>query len=779
MRTLCCACVLLTAGFVHAGDDDGPPCEMIGLSSGGSIYQGNCSPHDPNILTVATDMGGSFITRDAGAHWRTIHFRELGGSNSAAAAFHPKDPNTIYWVRGASELRVTHDLGKTWVPTGEAQPWRAEQDDQATIVRIWLDPGYPEKIFVGALFKAARKTFVSEDEGKTWRECEGVNGWLFRVAVERASPADKRVYFIGTSEGFFRSDDGARTFSKKVKGLPQEREPRSGPKQPVLDRTAGPWPQQTLSGFAAGSNDKDTILYAAVPCEVKDGKLAGGMFRSKDKGENWERCMNARIDQEIKRSEEYALGDIPQYAWLGCCDKNPQRAYVYCSGTSYNPPNHSTIYRTDDSGDSWQEVFFSDPRFNKPGMECNVETDYETETKGQREQDEMRGLEVNAGNPDMVVVVQGRSIHYTLDAGKTWKSPHRGNVRVDAEGRKQWSNTGEVVTSTWNYYIDPFDHSRHYICYTDIGFARSLDGGKSWLWEGKTIPQQWSNTTYELAFDPEVNGRIWGAFSASHDIPNYNAMYGGHKPTLPGGIGVSDDHGASWKALTLPVQLPAMSIAIDPRSPAEKRTLYASVFGAGVFRSDDGGGTWKAKNNGLDPSGKLRCLKLVLHQDGTLFVATTGDTKKSPAGCGLWRSADKGETWTCVTEGKNWDWIRDYTVKPGDSKTILLGTSRTDPGLQRTTDGGKTWEKIFEDKNEHYFFGATYHPAKQGWIYMTLGEEATKCGLYLSQDDGKSWKPFSQIPFAGIQRVTFDPDDPRHIYLSTFGSSIIKAPAAP
>ncbi|MGD0093111.1 MAG: hypothetical protein ABSE73_24630 [Planctomycetota bacterium] len=752
LKTWClCAVLLLPALWSGAGEE----CEFLGLSAGGSIYMGNCSPHDPNVLTVATDMSGAFITYDAGAKWHMIDCRQLSCSNSCCAVFHPTKPDVIYWVKG-TEVRVSKDRGVTWEPAGAGQPWRERKDVQVAVKRLWLDPDYPERIFVGLAGKAdAGQLWLSADESKSWRECPGSAGVVFRVAVERQSPAAQRVYFVGASDGFFRSDDGAKTFTRKMEGLP------SG----------------GLTGFAAGSNEKQTILYAAVPCVLKDGKLTGGMYRSKDKGETWQRCMNAKINQETKRSSEWAAGDLPQYTWVAAGDKMPERAYVFCSGTSYHPPCHATFYRTDDAGESWQEVFFSDPRFKNKGMECNVETDWETECWGQRQQGATRGCEINPANPDMFVVNQGRFIHYTLDAGKTWKSPYRGTSRVDAEGHTHWANSGEVVTSTWNYYIDPFDKSRHYICYTDIGFARSLDGGKTWLPEMYHIPKNWSNTTYELAFDPEVPGRVWGAFSASHDIPNYNAIYGGHSPGGPGGIALSNDHCATWTKLKLPVALPAISIVVDPKSPKEKRTLYASFFGGGVFRSSDGGATWEAKSSGLDND--KRCLKLVLHQDGTLFVASTGKVKQSPAGTGIFRSTDKAETWTKITAGQPWDWIRDYAVKSDDSQTILVPTARTDPGLHRTTDGGKTWQTTYKDEKERYFFGACYHPVNKDWIYLTVTEGSGDYSLFLSKDAGANWQPFKQVPFGNIQRITFDPDDPKHMYLSTFGASIIKAPVEP
>jgi hypothetical protein len=87
------------------------------------------------------------------------------------------------------------------------------------------------------------------------------------------------------------------------------------------------------------------------------------------------------------------------------------------------------------------------------------------------------------------------------------------------------------VTTTWHHYVDPFEPSRHYIAYTDIGFARSLDGGKTWIWWEDSKAAPWRNTCYELAFDPDIPGKIWGAFSNVHDIPTTTSSPGatGHR----------------------------------------------------------------------------------------------------------------------------------------------------------------------------------------------------------------------------------------------------------
>jgi photosystem II stability/assembly factor-like uncharacterized protein len=549
----------------------------------------------------------------------------------------------------------------------------------------------------------------------------------------------------------FRSDDGGKTFQKKTQGLPSD----------------------ALTGFAGASDGKATILYASIPCTLKDGKLDGGVYRSMDKGETWLRCMNPDINVQTQKSSEWAGGDLPKYNWFLASDRNPQRAYVFCAGTSYNPPNHATVYRTDDAGEHWQAVYFSDPRFK----ECNVETDWETLARGQRAQPVPWAMDINDFNPDMVVMSQERFYLYTTDAGKTWKNAS-GGIRTESNGQVAWKNNGLCCATTWNYYIDPFEKNRHYIAYTDIGFARSLDAGKTWIWGGLDIPGPWSNTTYELAFDPEVKGKIWGAFSAHHDIPNESAIYRPGKGR-PGGAGVSTDFGKTWKKLPLPVALPVMSIVLDPKSPKEKRTLYASTFGAGVFRSDDGGETWQAKSNGLGEGDVKRSLKLVLTSDGTLYNVVTGIKKADPTGVGVYKSTDKAETWTKISQGQPWAWIKDFSVKPDEPNTLLVTVSRDNPGLYRTTDGGKTWEKLAVKGK--WNFGGYYHPTRKGWIYYTLteAEENAETGIWLSKDDGKTWLPYPKIPFVWIQRVAFDPDDPGHILLTTFGYSIIKAPVEP
>jgi hypothetical protein len=188
----------------------------------------------------------------------------------------------------------------------------------------------------------------------------------------------------------------------------------------------------------------------------------------------------------------------------------------------------------------------------------------------------------------------------TRDGGESWQTLHTRSAEPERhlEKGQRWSNTGLVVTTTWHYYVDPFESHRHYIAYTDIRFARSMDAGRTWI---SDFAPPLRNTTYELAFDPEIPGKIWGAFADMHDIPNGNIILGRHyREQSGGGVGITEDFAATWRDTSegLP-QEPVTSVVLDPKSPKQARTLYAALFEAGVYKSVDDGRTWALKSEGL------------------------------------------------------------------------------------------------------------------------------------------------------------------------------------
>jgi photosystem II stability/assembly factor-like uncharacterized protein len=724
--------------------------EPVGLSGGGGMFSPAISPADPDLMMINCDMSAAYISEDGGHHWRMINHVQLRSDTRYRPGFHPTDGNIIFASSGG-RLKVSRDRGRTFVPIGDLK--------DSLYGEIAINPSEPGMMLAGT---TNGRCWLSHNAGLTWTTCPGPQGRVLGFHFDRADKG--RTLFVATDQGIWRSEDGGGTWAAIVNGLP--------------------WKE--IQGFAGASDSTNTMLYCTVTSKLENGALRGGIYRSRDRGRTWQSAMGKGINLDTKTADQWSYGPIAQYKQVLSTDAKPLTVYVTNTSTGFHPPHHETVYRSDDGGESWRATFFQDPRFK----EYNIIPDYVTASTGQsfKGGDTPFGAAICNSNPDRLILVWSQSF-ITHDGGQHWFTGDTYPAPEQKPGPgSAWANTGLVVTTTWNYYIDPFETNRHYIAYTDIGFARSIDGGKTWIWWDKATWAPWRNTCYEIAFDPEIPGKLWGGFSDVHDIPNDNIISERHGHDRPGGVCISRDFGASWKpeAEGLPKR-PVTSIVLDPRSPKDHRTLYAGVFLEGVYKSIDDGKTWTLKKNGLGHPKNMRVSRVILHKDGTLFAMICamrpgGGKPLSADGVGLYRSRDGAETWEKVNASQLFLYPKDFSVLPENSNLILVGAC--DPtwedqsgGLYRTQDGGRTWQRI--GRKAQQTFGGYFHPKNSSWIYMTLTEGAPGPGLWLSQDDGKTWQPFDDLPFSNIQRVTIDPSDDGMIYVTTFGGSIWRGPAIP
>jgi len=524
----------------------------MGLSGGGAMFTPAISPLDPNLMMLNCDMSCAFRTDDGGRNWEMIHHHYLIASTQCRPVFHPTDPNTVFAVNGyGGELRVSHDRGVTWRPVSDALP--------RGVLRIAIDPAGGDLMLVGCY--RGDLSSVSHDAGKTWARSSGLKGAVVGFHIDQTSPPGKRRCFAGTTEGVFVSDDAGATWRPIGDGLPNRR----------------------MLEFTGGSNASDgCVLYCTTQSEIAGGNFAGGVYRSTDGGRTWQQAMGAGIDTEGR--QRWGAMRAPQYPFVLTTNVHPRTVYAVREAPGQ-------VFRSDDAGDSWRPLLFvrlNDERFN-------TEPSYLTAETGGWEEN-MSGAGINPADPDTVILTDWMCCQITHDGGKTWQTLHsRPAPGQGPVGKGQrWENTGLTVTTIWHYYFDPFEKDRRYIAYTDIGYAWSDDAGKTWRWlHGRPL----RNTTYEIAFDPDTPGKMWAAFSDVHDIPNANIILERHGTHGQGGVGVSEDFGVTWQDTSegLPGSC-VISVVLDPRSPKGRRTLYASVWEHGVYKSVDDGATWTSRS---------------------------------------------------------------------------------------------------------------------------------------------------------------------------------------
>ncbi len=736
---------LALAGPVWAEQGD---WQSVGIGGGGGIFVPASSPHDPDLLFCASDMSGAYRSTDGGRTWRMLNWREISSAIVCPVIFHPTDPNVMYWISGPWAkplLKVSRDKGLTWKPLTEQTPWHASTPQYTT-----LAIGPAGKVL---LVSSEKGTFRSEDEGHAWKQVEGIDE---RPGTFFFEPAQGGKYWYAASfDHIRRSDDQGRTW----KDCP------------------GELPGRPVNAVCGGTDPKTgkVVLYCVIPSRDEGDKFAGGIFRSDDRGASWRSAMGEGLNVTIGRHGPVTR-TVAQYVDLGMAGNQTDTVYAYCYGTGNRAPYSSTVYRTDDGGKRWHRVLVG-PRY-ADGQ--NVDLGWINYERGWGEG--MISFYVNPRHKDVVHFSSAMEIFVTYDGGKRWRQAYTRCAEGEGDAGKPWSGTGLEMTTTWRYVFDPHDPKRTYICYTDIGFARSLDRGGSWY--NSVAGSPWANTFYDIAFDPARPGVIYAACAYEHDIPSWKVA-----GTVAGGGGVclSTNWGQTWLASAkgMPVKGACTAVELDPGSPQERRILYASIYGGGVYKSADSGKAWTARNEGLRTDSNDHFTDLKLHKDGTLF-ALCGAKKSAQnqpiAYGGLFKSADGGQSWTDLIEGLKLYHPYGFDVHPADSRIIYLCASavpghHAQDGVYKSTDGGKSWKRLEIEQ----FKGSAYShpkypsidPYRPERVWLSTGVH----GLLVSTDAGQTWREVRGVPFCGINRVTVDPRDHETIWCSSFGGGIWRGPA--
>jgi len=330
--------------------------------------------------------------------------------------------------------------------------------------------------------------------------------------------------------------------------------------------------------------------------------------------------------------------------------------------------------------------------------------------------------------------------------------------------------------------------------------------------------------TYENISDRYFGGSI-GSIAVAKNDPNVIYVGGGEvtiRGNVSSGYGVfkSVDAGKTWTFSGLPNSRHIPRIVIDPNN---NNIVYAAVLGnlykptedRGIYKSIDGGTTWKKVLYANDLSGAF---EIVLDPNNSrVLYASTWRVQRTPSslssggdGSDLWKSIDSGESWTKITKNSGFPTgiigVIGVTVSPVNSERVWAIVENQDKGgVYRSDDGGKSWtytnssrslrqrawyySKIYADTQDIdgvYVMNVDYHFSDDGgktfkssraphgdhhdlWIAPEDNNRliiADDGGAQVSYDKGKTWSTYYNQPTAQYYRITTDNSFPYRIYVA-------------
>jgi photosystem II stability/assembly factor-like uncharacterized protein len=238
-----------------------------------------------------------------------------------------------------------------------------------------------------------------------------------------------------------------------------------------------------------------------------------------------------------------------------------------------------------------------------------------------------------------------------------------------------------------------------------------------------------------------------------------NTIYAGIEPA---GLFRSADSGASWHPVT-PLNEHPTNVSWQPaggglalgsiqHDPSDPQRIYCSLSAGGVYRSDDGGGSWTPCNRGVRaeflperyPESGQCVHRLIAHpaQPGRLYQQNH---------CGVYRSDDHGDSWLEITEGLPSEFGYALAIDPHDADVAYVipeesSHMRTTVGgmlrVFRTQDAGASWKPLTEGLPQQHAYVSILRDALCNDQLSPVGLYfGTSSGhLFASGDGGTSWR---------------------------------------
>lgn len=391
--------------------------------------------------------------------------------------------------------------------------------------------------------------------------------------------------------------------------------------------------------------------------------------------------------------------------------------------------NNGGVWKTNDYGRTWQPVFDEQPT-GSIGDVAVAPSNPNVVYAGSGE-----GIQ----RPDLSV---GDGVYKSTDAGKTWINT----------GLKDAQQIGGLA-------VDPNDENRVFVAAlghpygpnTERGVYRTTNGGKTW---DRVLYKDENTGAIQVTIDPANSNIVYADLWAGRQGPWENGEWEGTES----GLFKSTDGGTTWVKLTTGLPsiadgLGRIGFCISASNPKRMYACVDATKGGGLYRSDDGGESWKE----LSTDDRL-------WERGDDFAECKVDPKNPDvvyiANVVTWKSMDGGKTWRAIRGAPGGDDYHRLWINPEHPEIILLVS---DQGAEITVNGGQSWSSWYNQPTAQF-----YHvSADNAFPYNVYGgqQESGSVGIASRGNDGqitfREWHPVGAEEYG---YVAPDPLDPNIIY---------------